>query len=331
MSFQKAQRKQAKLRLALAGPSGSGKTYSALLIAQGLAPEGRIALIDTERGSGELYSHLVDYDAATLAPPFTPERYIKLIREAEQSGYAVLIIDSLSHAWTGEGGVLDMHDKATLASRSGNSFMSWREVTPHHNALVDAIIGANLHVIATMRTKTAYDLVDDGKGGKKPIKVGLAPVQREGMEYEFTVVIDLSVDNHIATAAKDRTSLFDSQHFIPTPETGVQLRDWLDSGIDPTTASQTLLDTLKAGVNTIDNVPHLENWWRAHQGEIANLLSVDQERLKAHCAIRKAGILDGLKTENSPKATRSRSKNKGNGEDRAAPPVFSPNLEQEAA
>lgn len=317
MSFHKAIRKQAKLRLALCGPSGSGKTYSALLIAQGLAPAGRIALLDTERGSGELYSHLADYDAATLAPPFTPERYIKLIREAEQAGYAVLIIDSLSHAWTGEGGVLDMHDKATLASRSGNSFMSWREVTPHHNALVDAIIGANLHVIATMRTKTAYDLVDDGKGGKKPIKVGLAPVQREGMEYEFTVVMDLSVDNHIATAAKDRTSLFDSRHFAPSPDTGVALREWLDSGVDPVAASQTLLDALKAGVAEIDNVPHLENWWRAHQGEIAALNPVDQERLKAHCAVRKMAILEGLKPKpDAPQKTRAR---RGNGEDRVSP------------
>lgn len=331
MSFKKAIRKQAKLRLALCGPSGSGKTYSALLIAQGLAPDGRIALIDTERGSGELYSHLADYDAAPLAPPFTPERYIRLIREAEQSGYAVLIIDSLSHAWTGEGGVLDMHDKATLASRSGNSFLSWREVAPHHNALVDAIIGTNLHVIATMRTKTAYDLVDDGKGGKKPIKVGLAPVQREGMEYEFTVVIDLSVDNHIATAAKDRTSLFDGQHFTPSPDTGATLRDWLDSGVDPVAASQTLLDALKAGVNAIDNVPHLENWWRAHQGEIATLLSVDQERLKAHCAICKGAILDGLKTESSPKATRSKARSKGNGEDVAGHTALTTPFEQAAA
>lgn len=319
MSFQRAQRKQAKLRLALAGPSGSGKTYSALLIAQGLAPEGRIALIDTERGSGELYSDLADFDAAALAPPFTPERYIQLIHEAEQAGYAVLIVDSLSHAWTGQGGVLDMHDKATLASRSGNSFMSWREVTPHHNALVDAIIGANLHVIATMRTKTAYDLVDDGKGGKKPIKAGLAPVQREGMEYEFTVVMDLSVDSHIATAAKDRTSLFDGQHFTPCPETGAKLRAWLDSGVDPTEASRALLVDLKAQADAIDNVPHLENWWRARQAMIVALLPVDRERLTAHCAIRKGAILEAL----APKPV-GRRKGRGNGDDRAAPAAAIP-------
>ena len=222
--FRKAERKQAKLRLALCGPSGSGKTYSALLLAQGLAPEGRVALIDTERGSGELYADLAAYDLAPLDPPFTPARYIALVREAERAGYAVLIVDSLSHAWAGEGGVLDMHDKAAAANRAGNSFAAWREVTPAHNQLVDCLLGADLHLITTLRTKTAYDLVDDGKGKKRPVKIGLAPVQRDGMEYEFTLVLDLSVDSHVATATKDRTRLFDGQHFVPTRETGEALR-----------------------------------------------------------------------------------------------------------
>jgi hypothetical protein len=266
-----------------------------LLVAQGLAPEGRIALIDTERGSGELYSSLTAYDVATLTPPFTPNRYIELIRKAEEAGYAVLIIDSLSHAWTGEGGVLDMHDKATAASKSGNGFASWREVTPHHNALIDTIINADLHLIATMRTKTAYDILDDGNGKKRPVKVGLAPVQRDGMEYEFTVVLDLSVEGHVATATKDRTSLFDGQHFVPTPATGEILRQWLESGKDPLEASHELLETLKARVTEIDNVPHLENWWRAHQPPIGWLMPIDLESLKAHCAARKAEILETLK------------------------------------
>lgn len=294
MNFRKAERKKAKLRLAICGPSGSGKTYSALLIAQGLTPGGKIALIDTERGSGELYSGLMLYDVATLTPPFTPQRYIQLIRGAERAGYDVLIIDSLSHAWTGEGGVLDMHDKATLASKTQNSFTSWREVTPQHNALVDAMIGADLHVIATMRTKTAYDLVDDGNGRKKPIKVGLAPVQREGMEYEFTLVLDLSVDGHVATATKDRTSSFDGKHWVPDAATSEALREWLDSGKDPTEASCELLKSLKKSVDEIDAVPHLENWWLKHSGERAVLLPLDLEALKVYCTARKAAILQAL-------------------------------------
>jgi len=125
--FRKAERKKAKLRLGILGPAGSGKTYSSLLIAQGL--NGSVALIDTEHGSGELYANLIDYDVATLNPPFTPQRYIELIKNAEEAAYNTLIIDSLSHAWSGEGGVLDMHDKASASVR--NSFAAWREVTPH--------------------------------------------------------------------------------------------------------------------------------------------------------------------------------------------------------
>lgn len=290
--FQKATRQQAKLRLALAGPSGSGKTYSALLIAKGLVPEGRIALLDTERGSGELYADLLSYDIATLTPPYSPERYIALIREAERAGYDLLILDSLSHAWTGQGGVLDLHEKAATAAR-GNTWAAWREVTPAHNALVEAILGANLHMIATLRTKTAYEVTEEN-GKKKPVKVGLAPVQRDGIEYEFTLVFDLSVEGHLATASKDRTTLFGGEHFTPTTETGARLKDWLDHGIDPREASRVVLAALTERVEEIDNVPHLENWWRAHRVEIDTLTAPDLETLKVFCAERKAAILRDL-------------------------------------
>jgi hypothetical protein len=305
MTFHPAIRKQAKLRLALCGPSGSGKTYSALLIAQGLAPEGKIALVDTERGSGELYAGLFDYDVATLTPPYTPERYINLIHEAEQAGYAVLIIDSFSQAWAGSGGVLDMHEKAATAAK-GNSWAAWREVTPAHNALVDALLSADLHIMATLRTKTAYD-VSDSDGKKKPVKVGLAPVQREGIEYEFTLVLDLTLDSHVATAAKDRTSLFDGKHFTPTPQTGEALREWLDTGVDPREESRKLLEVLKARVAEIDTTAHLNNWWRRHSAALDTLIPADRDELTAHCAARKAALLAAL-----PQRQR------GNGEDQPA-------------
>ncbi|MBK1642880.1 AAA family ATPase [Chromatium okenii] len=284
--YRKAERKQAKLRLALCGPSGSGKTYSALLIAQGMQPN-KVALIDTERGSAELYADLIPYDVAPLQPPYTPQRYIDLIHGAEKAGYDVLIIDSLSHAWTGIGGVLEMHDKAAAATR--NSFTAWREVTPKHNALVDAIIGADLHVIVTMRTKTAYDMVDDN-GKKKPVKIGLAPVQREGVEYEFTTVIDLAVEQHVATAAKDRTRLFDGQHFVPTVATGAALREWLLTGTDPTEESHKTLAAFKTAVNEMESTNHLNNWWRKHSTEIAMLTAPDRDAITAHCAQHKAAL-----------------------------------------
>lgn len=288
--FQKAQRTQAKLRLALCGPSGSGKTYSALLIAQGLAPEGRIALIDTERGSGSLYSHLGEYDIAPLTPPFSPDRYIQLIQQAEQSGYEVLVIDSLSHAWAGEGGILDLHDKASLASRSGNSFAAWREVTPKHNALVDALIGADLHVIVTLRTKTAYEVADDGNGKKRPLKIGLAPVQRDGLEYEFTAVLDLSVEGHVATAAKDRTGLFDGAHWVSTRATGEALRDWLNGGVDLIEQSRRLLERFSQHVAVIDSVPHLNSWWKANAESITQMLPPHVDALKTLCTERRDRI-----------------------------------------
>ncbi len=288
--FTKAQRTQVKLRLALCGPAGSGKTYSALLIAQGLAPEGRIALIDTERGSGSLYSHLCEFDTALLNPPFSPDRYIQLIQQAEQSGYEVLVVDSLSHAWAAPGGILDQHDRATQASRSGNSFSAWREVTPKHNALVEAVVGADLHVIVTLRTKTSYEVVDDGNGKKRPLKIGLAPVQRDGLEYEFSVVMDLSVDGHIATAAKDRTGLFDGSHFVPNAGTGQALRDWLNGGVDAVEQSRRLLERFSQHVTVIDSIAHLNSWWRANEGMIATLLPIHVAALKTIATERRDRI-----------------------------------------
>ena len=220
--FRPAKRSSAKLRLALCGPSGSGKTYSALQIAKGLA--GRIALIDTERGSAELYSDLCAYDVAQLCPPFTPARYVEAIQAAEKAGYDIIIVDSLSHAWSGPGGVLEMQDQAAKALK--NSFAAWREITPEHNKLVDTLLQTDLHVIVTMRTKTAYEVQQDG-AKTRVVKVGLAPVQREGLEYEFSVVLDLSIDGHVSTGTKDRTGLFDGQHFVVSEDTGHRLSSWL--------------------------------------------------------------------------------------------------------
>ncbi len=226
--FRKAERKQAKLRLCLAGPSGSGKTYSSIKIAQGLG--GKIAMIDTEHGSGELYAHLADYDVVTLNAPYSPERYIECIKAAEKAGYTVLIIDSLTHAWSGEGGVLEMVDKVSKTSRTGNSYTAWRDVTPWHNKLVEAILTSNLHIITTMRTKTEYVIETNEKGKTTPRKVGMAPVQRDGMEYEFTAVLDLSLDGHFYSASKDRTGLFDGKPDLPSEKTGKILLEWLNSG-----------------------------------------------------------------------------------------------------
>ncbi len=223
--FRKAQKSLSKARICLAGPAGSGKTYSALLIASGLGTG--IAMIDTEHGSGDLYSDKFAYDIHRLSPPYESKKYIDAIREAENCGYDVIIIDSLTHAWAGEGGLLDMKDKI-VQSGKGNDFTSWRYVTPLHNQLVESILQSKCHIIATARSKMKYAPEEDNGRIKKVRKIGLDPVLREGFEYEFSVVFDISSE-HVATSSKDRTGLFDGQFFTPSRETGQKILSWLSS------------------------------------------------------------------------------------------------------
>ena len=283
--FQKAERKKAKLRLGLDGPSGSGKTHSALLVAAGLV-SGNIFVIDTERDSATLEigkPGIPEFLHAPLSPPFTPARYQKYIREAVNEGAELIIIDSLSHAWSGSGGVLDMHDKAARAQRGGNTWAAWREVTPEHNALVDAILNTPCHIICTMRTKTAWEVIENDKGKKVPQKIGLKPEQREGMEYEFTSVLDLSLEGHIATSSKDRTSLFDGRHFVPTAETGKELLEWLNAGRDPLEISRDLFERLKEEAEAIEHPFHLTDWGREHKADFERLLPPHDAELVNYC------------------------------------------------
>ena len=292
--FQKAVRSKAKVRLSIDGPSGSGKTHSALLLAGGLAESGKIFLIDTERDSATLETGkpgIPEFFHAPLSPPFTPAKYREYVTAAAGEGAEVIIIDSLSHAWAGSGGVLDMHDTATKAQRGGNSWAAWREVTPEHNALVDAILQCPCHVICTMRTKTVWEVVEGANGKKAPQKIGLKPEQREGMEYEFTVVLDLSLESHIATASKDRTSLFDGRHFVPTIDTGRELRGWLDSGQDPEEISKGLLASLKAEAASIEQVFYLDDWGRQHRADFDRLQPEHRQELVGFCADLRQQIL----------------------------------------
>lgn len=222
--FQRAQKKKVKLRMSFAGVSGSGKTYSALCIAKGLG--GRIALIDTEAGRGDLYADKFEYDTCMISAPFSPQKYIECIHQAEKAGYTTLIIDSLSHAWVGDGGVL------SIAEQNGGTFQGgWRKATPQHNALVEAIIQSKLHILVTMRSKAEYVIELNERGKQAPRKVGMAAVQREGLEYEMTIGVDMNLD-HIAHFTKDNTEMFDQQFLKPTVEMGQQIKNWLESGID---------------------------------------------------------------------------------------------------
>ncbi|HAT8010960.1 TPA: ATP-binding protein [Providencia stuartii] len=229
MKFVKALRKKAKLRLALTGPSGSGKTYGALEIAKGLG--GKTAVIDTEKGSASLYSDRFDFDVLELDPPFTPERFIEAIGAAQEAGYDNLIIDSITHEWSGSGGCLELLDGIAKAKYRGNTWSAWSDITPRHNAFLDAILRSDLHIIATMRSKTETAQVDKGNGKKGVDKLGMKPEQRDGVEYEFTTVLDLNHETHTAMASKDRTGLFSNAEVIQLNElTGKKLMDWLNDG-----------------------------------------------------------------------------------------------------
>ncbi|HEX8235770.1 MAG TPA: ATP-binding protein [Abditibacteriaceae bacterium] len=229
LSFQKATKRSARLRMALIGVAGSGKTYTALSIARHLGK--RIAVLDTERGSASKYSDVFEFDV--MEPEtFSPQTYIDAIAAAEEAGYDVLIIDSLSHAWTGKEGALDQVDRAARRNQSGNTFGAWRDVTPRHNAMVDAIIGARLHIIATMRAKTDYVQEKNDKTGKTSVrKVGMAPVQRDGLEYEFDVVADLDQDNNLIVGKTRCPMLAGTVVNKAGREIASKLNAWLEDGV----------------------------------------------------------------------------------------------------
>ena len=227
--IQKAVKANVKARLALIGPSGSGKTYTALSIAQGLAGGGRVVVIDTERGSASMYANEFDFDTLQL-PSFSPETYTAAIKHCVAAGYQVIIIDSLSHAWMGKDGALELVDQAAARER-GNSFAGWRSVTPLHNEMVDTIISCGAHIIATMRSKAEWVVEKDEKGKMVPRKIGLQPVQRDGMEYEFDLTADIDVDHRMAVA-KTRLRFLDGKVLSkPGRELGEQILADIMSGV----------------------------------------------------------------------------------------------------
>lgn len=236
--FEKVSRYKSKLRMALIGPSGSGKTLSALLFAHGITNDWeKIALIDTEHERGRFYANRSDYGIgeflyAPLYPPYTPNAYINLVSEGAKAvgEEGVLIIDSLSHAWDNEGGVLDI--KSEIAKRSGkNDYTAWDEAGRVQNGLINTILSTPCHTLVTMRTKTAYAMEINEKGKTVPVKLGLAPVQRENTEYEFDTVLQINRE-HYACASKDTTFLDDFNGII-TPELGTKMKEWLNNAPEP--------------------------------------------------------------------------------------------------
>jgi len=259
MGFQKVTRFKSKLRLALAGPSGSGKTLSALLLAYGITGDwSKIALIDTEHGRAKFYADRSDLGTGAflyqeMCAPYSPDKYKQMVSDgaAAVGTDGVVIVDSFSHAWDNEGGVLDI--KSNIAKQANrNDYTAWNEAGQIQNNLVNAILSAPCHTIITLRTKMAYAMEENERGKMVPVKLGLAPVQRENVEYEFDIVLNISA-NHQAMVSKDTTFL-DGWTGIITAELGTQIRDWLDNGVEPEKCADCGMTIMQAGGKTVSEI-----------------------------------------------------------------------------
>ncbi|ESU24354.1 AAA ATPase [Flavobacterium enshiense DK69] len=249
MQLKKTERSKAKIKMALQGPSGSGKTMSALLIAQGLTNNdlSKVAVIDTENGSANLYAHLGGYNVLNLGIPHSTERYIEAMDLCINSGMEVIIIDSISHCWDY---LLDYH-----ASLPGNSFANWAKITPMQKAFVDKILQSSVHIIATMRVKQDY-VLSERNGKMVPEKVGLKAIQRDEISYEFTIVFDID-SKHFAISSKDRTQLFEGKpQFAINSQTGKKILDWCNSTVTQQELTQK--------VTECDNLQELSALYNKH-------------------------------------------------------------------
>ena len=265
MQLQQAKRSKAKIKIGLQSPSGAGKTYSALLLGKGLCGDWtKVAVIDTENHSADLYSHLGNYNVLHLEAPFSPERYNTAIQVCEDAGMEVIIIDSISHEWESTGGILEIH-----SNMMGNSFTNWSKVTPRHNDFIQKILQSPAHIIANIRSKQDYVLSE--KNGKMvPEKVGLKGVTREGMDYELTIVFDISI-NHQAKASKDRTGLFDkTPEFIISEKTGQRILEWCNKTIS--------VDEVKAKIQNSTSTNQLSEIYNAYPEFRNTLLNEFQAR-----------------------------------------------------
>jgi hypothetical protein len=235
IQIKKAVKYDAKLRLSIAGPSGSGKTWTSLTLATAMSGDKGICVIDTERGSASKYADLFTFDVIEL-DTFSPLLYVEAIQAVEEAGYGVLVIDSLSHAWNGTGGLLEIVENIAQRKYSKNTYVAWKDATPLQNALIDALTRANLHIIVTMRSKQEYVLEKNERTGKmEPRKAGMAPIQRDGLEYEFDVHVDMDIDNTMIVQ-KSRCSALAGQ-VIPKPDARVAetLKTWLSGAPAPVT------------------------------------------------------------------------------------------------
>ena len=270
MKIRRSERKQAKIKLALQGSSGSGKTYSSLLLGKGLTSGNftKIAIIDTENKSADLYAHLGNYNVVSMEAPYSPERYIEAIEICEKAGMEVIILDSISHCWDY---LLDVH-----SNMPGNSFANWAKITPRQNSFINKILRSESHIIATMRVKQDYVLSQ--KNGKMvPEKVGLKAIQRNDLDYEFTIVFDIDI-THQAKATKDRTGLFvNMSEFKMGPNTGKMISEWCNQNYGE--RKEEIIEEI-AQCTTIEALRYVYSKYPTRQSEIKPMIMEKKRELE---------------------------------------------------
>lgn len=226
--IEKATVTQAKAKIAITGPAGAGKTYTALMTARELGD--RILVIDTENGTSAKYANEFEFDILNL-PDYKLTTYIASLEYCEKQSYDVVIIDSLSHAWSGPGGALEQVDQVSKKFK-GNKYVAWGEVTPLHNKLITSILSFPTHLIATMRMKMDYVLSANEKGKQVPVKVGMGIVQRDGMEYEFDVIAEMTVEHYLTITKTRCFSLDGFETEKPDGLFGQHVKNWLSEGVE---------------------------------------------------------------------------------------------------
>jgi hypothetical protein len=268
--FVPAEKSQLKARVLISGAAGSGKTIAALELASALGS--RVAVIDTENGSAALYSDKYKFEMLNLQPPYPPEDFVQAIKVAENSGFDVIVVDGITPEWSGTGGCLDLHTKL------GGRFQDWAKITPRHRKFIQKILECSTHIICTCRSKQGYAMDEQSK---KVTKLGMAPEQRDGLDYEMTLVFNIINQTHLAEATKDRTGLFDGKQFLISKNTGLEILEWLNSGTPAKSPAPTITDVrnllISAGVKSI---PDFKKVMMQVLGEEYNTLEeLNQEQL----------------------------------------------------
>ncbi|GAA4292657.1 AAA family ATPase [Aestuariibaculum suncheonense] len=253
MQLQQTQRHNVKLRLGISGASGFGKTYSALKLAYGMTNDwSKIAVIDTENASASLYSDMGNFNVLNLFPPYSPERYIEAIDTCEKANIEVIIIDSITHEWQGEGGCLQIHEQL------GSRFQDWASVKPRHQKFIDKILQSKCHIITTTRRKVDYSLDVGSNGKSKVVKHGTKEITSEGYEYELSVNFELINENHLCKVSKDRTNLFRGPEFVINSDVGKRLKDWCNQGVS--------IEDIKQEINATITLEGLRHLYQKYDG-----------------------------------------------------------------